>query len=152
MAASNVDFAQSFDATSSLKGGAFMTPVNDNDTNITILPDLAEQIQAAAVADCREPGALVCEALERYMEERRWNKTLAFGDIRSKALALTIPRALAAEVQAAADEEHRERGDLVREALERYIQEWKRNKTSSYHAAHLKMLGITEEDVLCPRA
>jgi hypothetical protein len=60
---------------------------------------------------------------------------------------VAIPSALVAEIQAAADEEHRSPGDLVREALERYIEdrEWKR--ILAYGAERAKTLGLTEDDV-----
>jgi hypothetical protein len=42
---------------------------------------------------------------------------------------LVIPLALAAEIQAAADDEHRTADDLIRDVLERYLDDW-RNRTS----------------------
>jgi hypothetical protein len=44
------------------------------------------------------------------------------------ATNLVIPPALAAAIQAAAEDEHRTTDDLVRDALERYLTDW-RNRT-----------------------
>jgi len=38
---------------------------------------------------------------------------------------LVVPPALLAEIQAAADEAHRPAADVVREALERYLADWR---------------------------
>jgi hypothetical protein len=45
----------------------------------------------------------------------------------SNSNPLTIPPAMLAELQAAADEEHRAPDDVVREALERYLAEWRKS-------------------------
>jgi hypothetical protein len=60
---------------------------------------------------------------------------------------LTIPPALAAEIQAAADEEHRPALDVLRDAVEgcRKEQCWRR--TLAYGADRAKALGVTEADV-----
>jgi metal-responsive CopG/Arc/MetJ family transcriptional regulator len=39
---------------------------------------------------------------------------------------VSIPPALVTELQAAADEEHRPTADVVRDALERYLADWRR--------------------------
>jgi hypothetical protein len=39
---------------------------------------------------------------------------------------LAIPSALVAEIRAAADDEHRPAAELVREALERYLADWRK--------------------------
>jgi hypothetical protein len=60
---------------------------------------------------------------------------------------LTIPPALVAAIQAAAEEEHRAPGDLVREALERTMEDREWNRIFAYGDARAKALGLTEEDV-----
>jgi Ribbon-helix-helix protein, copG family len=45
----------------------------------------------------------------------------------SESNSFTIPPALLAEVEAAAEEEHRPVADVVREALERYLAEWRKS-------------------------
>lgn len=60
---------------------------------------------------------------------------------------LVIPPTLAAEIQAAADDEHRTADDLVRDALERYLTDWRKRtahaqekprRTSAEAAARLR--------------
>jgi hypothetical protein len=61
-------------------------------------PSLLPEIYAAAEEDHREPGDLVREALERYMDEREWQKLLAYGRERARTLGLTetdVPRLIA---------------------------------------------------------
>jgi len=52
-------------------------------------PDLLAEVQAAAAEEHRAPGDLVCEAIERYLDEREWRKLLAYGRERAQALGLT---------------------------------------------------------------
>jgi hypothetical protein len=59
----------------------------------------------------------------------------------------SIPPALLAEVEAAANEEHRAPGDVVREALERYMEDREWDKVFAYGESRAKALGLTEEDV-----
>jgi len=61
-------------------------------------PNLLPEIRAAAEEEHREPGDVVREALERYMKDRRWQRDLAYGRERAKALGLTeedVPRLIA---------------------------------------------------------
>jgi hypothetical protein len=60
---------------------------------------------------------------------------------------LTIPPALAAEIQAAADEEHRPALDVLRDAVEDYRKEQRWRRTLAYGADRAKALGVTEADV-----
>jgi predicted transcriptional regulator len=60
---------------------------------------------------------------------------------------LTIPPALLAEITAAADEEHRSPSDLVRDALERYMEAREWTKIFVYGDLRAKELGLTEQDV-----
>ncbi len=65
-------------------------------------PGLLPEIRAAAEEDHRAPSEVVREAIERYMDERAWQKLLAYGRESAGALGLTeadIPR-LIAEVRA----------------------------------------------------
>jgi len=63
-------------------------------------------------------------------------------------ITLTIPPALAAEIQAAADEEHRPAIEVLRDAVEGYRKEQRWRRTLAYGADRAKALGITEADVL----
>ena len=61
-------------------------------------PDLAAAIQATAEAEHRAPGEVMREAYERYVDEQEWQKILAYGRERAKALGLTeedVPRLIA---------------------------------------------------------
>jgi hypothetical protein len=60
---------------------------------------------------------------------------------------ILVPPGLLAEVQAAAEEEHREPGDLVRDALERYLREKRWRKLFAYGEQRAKELGLTEADI-----
>lgn len=59
---------------------------------------------------------------------------------------LTIPPALAAELQAAADEEHRPVADVLRDALEGYRESrrWRRHADVEHARAH--ELGLADDD------
>jgi metal-responsive CopG/Arc/MetJ family transcriptional regulator len=59
-----------------------------------------------------------------------------------------VPPGLLAEVQAAADEEHRAPAELVREAIERYLDEREWRKLLAYGQERARALGLTEADVL----
>lgn len=75
-------------------------------------PGLLAEVQAAAEEEHREPRELVREALERYMDDREWQKLFAYGEQRVKELGLTeadIPR-LIAEVR---QERRRESGQAA---------------------------------------
>lgn len=60
---------------------------------------------------------------------------------------LTLPPALAAEVRAAADEESRPVGEVLREAVERYLSGRRWQKIFTYGEERARELGLTEEDV-----
>jgi hypothetical protein len=60
---------------------------------------------------------------------------------------LTIPPALAAEIQAAADEEHRPALAVLRDAIEGYRKGQRWRRTLAYGAERAKALGVTEADV-----
>jgi hypothetical protein len=59
-----------------------------------------------------------------------------------------VPPGLLAEVQAAADEEHRAPAELVREAIESYLDEREWRKLLGYGQERARALGLTEADVL----
>jgi hypothetical protein len=59
----------------------------------------------------------------------------------------TLPPALMAEIQAAADEEHRPALDVLRDAVGRYRDEQRWRKTLAYGAERAQALGVTEADV-----
>ena len=58
-----------------------------------------------------------------------------------------VPPNLLAEVQAAADEEHRAPAELVRDAIERYLDERQWSKLLAYGHERSRALGLTEADV-----
>ncbi len=60
---------------------------------------------------------------------------------------IAIPPALLAEVQAAADEEHRPAGDVLREAVERYLRERRWQKIFAYGEQRARTLGLAEADI-----
>ncbi len=62
---------------------------------IAIPPALLKEIQEAADEDRRPAGEVLREAVERYLENRRWQRLFAYGEERARALGLTeadIPR------------------------------------------------------------
>jgi predicted DNA-binding protein len=65
----------------------------------------------------------------------------------AKGTDFTIPLVLATKIQAAADEDHRTPGDLVREALEHYMEDREWRQIFAYGEARARALGLTEEDV-----
>jgi len=58
-----------------------------------------------------------------------------------------VPPGLLAEVQAAAEEEHRAPAELVREAIERYLDEREWRKLLAYGQERARALGLSETDV-----
>jgi metal-responsive CopG/Arc/MetJ family transcriptional regulator len=58
-----------------------------------------------------------------------------------------VPPSLLSEVQAAAAEEHRAPGEIVREAIERYLDEREWRKLLAYGQERAQTLGLTEADV-----
>jgi hypothetical protein len=62
-------------------------------------------------------------------------------------LPLVLPPALAAEVEAAAAEEHRPVLDVLQDVIERGLEERRWQRLLAYGAGHARALGVTEEDV-----
>jgi hypothetical protein len=60
---------------------------------------------------------------------------------------LVLPPALAKEVRAAAEEEHRQAGDVLRDAVERYLRERRWQKIFAYGERRARELGLSEEDI-----
>jgi metal-responsive CopG/Arc/MetJ family transcriptional regulator len=59
---------------------------------------LAAEIESAAEEDKRSTSELVREAVEQYLENRRWQRLLAYGEERARTLGLTeadVPRVIA---------------------------------------------------------
>jgi hypothetical protein len=66
-----------------------------NGNTIDIPPALIAEIQAAANEEKRPAVEVLREAVERYLEDRRWQRLFAYGEERARALGLTeadIPR------------------------------------------------------------
>ena len=61
--------------------------------------------------------------------------------------SLAIPPALLAEVKAEADKEHVPANDVLREIIEKGLEERRWQKVVAYGAERAKALGLTEEDV-----
>ena len=61
--------------------------------------------------------------------------------------SVKMPSSLLAEIQAAADEEHRTRDELVREAVERYLKERRWQRLLAYGEQRARSLGLTDADV-----
>ena len=60
---------------------------------------------------------------------------------------LTVPPALAAEIQAAADEERRPVLDVLRDAVAGYREEQRWRRVLAHGADQTRALGVTEDDV-----
>ena len=58
-----------------------------------------------------------------------------------------VPSALLAELQTAANEEHRTREELLLEAVERYLQERRWRRLLAYGERRARSLGLTDADV-----
>ncbi len=68
------------------------------ENNIAIPPSLLAEIQAAAEEEKRPAEEILREAIERYLENRRWQRILAYGQQRARELGLTeadVPRLIA---------------------------------------------------------
>jgi metal-responsive CopG/Arc/MetJ family transcriptional regulator len=68
------------------------------DNTLTIPPALFAEIQAAAEEEKRSAVEVVSDAIERYIRSRRWERLLAYGRERARALGLTeedVPRLIA---------------------------------------------------------
>jgi predicted transcriptional regulator len=61
--------------------------------------------------------------------------------------SVQVPSSLFAEVQAAADEDHRTSDDLVREAVERYLKDRRWQRILAYGEQRARSLGLTDADV-----
>lgn len=74
-----------------------MKPRAEHNT-LAIPPSLLAEIQAAADEEKRTPEELLREAIERYLENRRWEQLVAYGQQRARELGLTeadVPRLIA---------------------------------------------------------
>jgi hypothetical protein len=74
---------------------------------LTLPTKLAAEVQAVANEEHRPPAELVCEAIERYLKDRRWRRLVSYGQARARELGLTeadLPRLIAE-----ARQEHRQR-------------------------------------------
>jgi len=60
---------------------------------------------------------------------------------------IAIPPALLAEIQAAAEEEHRPAGEVLREAVERYLEDRHWQRIFAYGEQRARELGLTEADI-----
>ena len=61
--------------------------------------------------------------------------------------SVKMPSSLLAEVQAAANEEHRSPDELVREAIERYLRDRRWQRLLAYGEQQARSLGLTDADV-----
>ena len=61
----------------------------EDTTSFTIPPALLVGIQAAADEEQRPAADVLQDAVTRYLREKRWERTLAYGVERAKALRLT---------------------------------------------------------------
>jgi Arc/MetJ-type ribon-helix-helix transcriptional regulator len=61
--------------------------------------------------------------------------------------SVKMPSSLLAEIQAAADEEHRTSDELVREAVERYLEDRRWQRLLAYGEQQARSLGLTDADV-----
>ena len=71
-----------------------MEPGDDKDV-LSMPPMLLAEIREAADEDQRTTEELVREAIERYLEDRRWQRLLAYGEQQARSLGLTdadVPR------------------------------------------------------------
>jgi len=71
-----------------------MEPGDDKDV-LSMPPALLAEIREAADEDQRTTEELVREAIERYLEDRRWQRLLAYGEQQARSLGLTdsdVPR------------------------------------------------------------
>lgn len=69
-----------------------------SDTPLVISSALMAEIQSAAAEEHRSAPDLVRDAVERYLEARRWQRILAFGEEQARKLGLTeddVPRLIA---------------------------------------------------------
>ncbi len=65
---------------------------------LAVPPDLVAEIEAEAARDKRQAADVLCDAVNRYVREKRWQRLLAAGHARAKALGFTendVPRLIA---------------------------------------------------------
>jgi hypothetical protein len=66
---------------------------------VLVPSSMVPQINAAAEEEQRAPADLVREALERYLEDRAWQKLFAYGESRTRTLGFAeadVPSLVAA--------------------------------------------------------
>ena len=83
---------------------------------LVIPPSLLAEIQAVADEEKRAPEELLREAIERYLENRRWQQLVVYGQQRARELGLTdadVPR-LIAESRRARTQEAKSSGSQLR--------------------------------------
>jgi hypothetical protein len=71
---------------------------NPHTDPLAIPPALLAQVQAAAEEEHRPIGGVLCDALQRYLRERRWQKAFTYGEQQAQSLgigAADIPRLIA---------------------------------------------------------
>jgi hypothetical protein len=61
--------------------------------------------------------------------------------------SIAVPRALVAEIKAAADEEKRPVEEMLREAIERYLSNRRWQRIFAYGEERARALGLSEEDI-----
>ncbi len=61
--------------------------------------------------------------------------------------SVSMPSSLLAEVQAVANEEHRSRDELVREAIQEYLKNRRWRRLLAYGGQQARLLGLTDADV-----
>ena len=62
---------------------------------VGVPPALFAQIEEAAKAEHRTPEEVLQEAVERYLEDKRWQNLLVYGEQQARLLGLTdtdVPR------------------------------------------------------------
>jgi predicted transcriptional regulator len=65
----------------------------------------------------------------------------------NETTTISMPPDLLAQAQAIADEEHRTMDDVVREAVERYVEHHRWQRLYAYGEERATTLGLTETDV-----
>lgn len=60
---------------------------------------------------------------------------------------ISLPEPLLAEIQGAAQAEHRSVGEVLTDAVKRYVEECSWTKLLNYGAERAKVLGVKESDV-----
>lgn len=67
----------------------------DDSESVKMPSSLLAELQAAADEERRTSDELVCEAVQRYLKDRRWQRLLAYGEQQARLLGLTeadVPR------------------------------------------------------------